>query len=406
MPLTLTVLRCPPAVRPERWSVRAGELSVGRGPGVDWILPDPEQTISRRHFTIVLRAGGWHIIDESSNGTFANRERAPIGRGNRRPLRNNDRIRLGPYELEATLDEDTMSSRRGGSMRGAAHRAAASDRRRDPFAEPPKSREPSIRVARPLRAPFTDGSTTLHDLTPNPSFDIPASTAQTGPANDDASLRGNATNLPAPSLVEIAGKAHADSALVEAFLAGLKLSDIYPVDAEAMFRRLGETYRVMVAGLRAVLVARAAMKREFRIDQTMIRARGNNPLKFAADDDDAIAAILGIGRRSDMTPASMVAEALHDITLHELASMTAMQSAAGALLAEIDPDHIRGTVERAGGVTLLPAQKKARAWDTFEALHVKLTQSLNSDFESVFSRAFAKAYEDALAELDAKEDRR
>src|SRR3954463_671971 len=48
MPLTLTVLRCPSAVRPERRSVRAGELSVGRGPGVDWILPDPEQTISRR----------------------------------------------------------------------------------------------------------------------------------------------------------------------------------------------------------------------------------------------------------------------------------------------------------------------------------------------------------------------
>jgi type VI secretion system FHA domain protein len=415
MPLTLTMLRCPTAVRPERRSVRGGELSVGRGPGVDWVLPDPEQTISRRHFTIVLRAGGWHIIDESSNGTYANRDGAPIGRGNRRPLLNNDRIRLGPYELEATLDEETLGGRRASGPRPqSARTVTASGRWLRPFSEPALPREPSIRIPKepPIRAAKdpsipvgrpaqrNGNTTTMHDiLIPRPASppSNPRAEAAEQPrtaANSDAPFGGGVQPVPSPP---------ADSALLAAFLEGLGVADVYPADAEAMFRRMGQTFRVVVAGLRDVLVARASFKREFRIEQTMIRARGNNPLKFSADDDDALAALLGTGRRPEITPAAAVAEALRDIQLHERATVTAMQSAAHALLAALDPEDIRAALERAGGVTLLSANKKARAWDTYEALYGRIGQALHDDFDSVFGRAFAKAYEDRLAELDAGE---
>ncbi len=108
--LTLTVVRCPSTVRPERRAVKESELSVGRGPNVDWVLPDPDQVVSRHHFTIIQRSGGWFIIDESSNGTYANRDRKPIGRGNRRRLSNRDRINVGPYELEVTVEDETFAS--------------------------------------------------------------------------------------------------------------------------------------------------------------------------------------------------------------------------------------------------------------------------------------------------------
>ena len=64
----------------------------------------------------------------------------------------------------------------------------------------------------------------------------------------------------------------------------------------------------------------------------MIQARGNNPLKFSADDDDALAALLGVGRHADMAAHEAVTDALRDIRLHELASMAAMQSAVRAVL--------------------------------------------------------------------------
>jgi len=42
---------------------------------------------------------------------------------------------------------------------------------------------------------------------------------------------------------------------------------------------------------RPSLIARATTKGEFRIEQTIIRAEGNNPLKFSANDDDALAVL-------------------------------------------------------------------------------------------------------------------
>ena len=54
-------------------------------------------------------------------------------------------------------------------------------------------------------------------------------------------------------------------------------------------------------------------------------------------------------------------------------------------------------------MTLLPAQRKARAWDAYEALHARTVQALADDFDSVFGKAFARAYERAADEMAAKE---
>jgi type VI secretion system protein ImpI/type VI secretion system protein len=166
-------------------------------------------------------------------------------------------------------------------------------------------------------------------------------------------------------------------------------------------RRAGLAFRAMVAGLRQAMIARAAIKGEFRIEQTMIRARGNNPLKFSADDDDAMAALLGLGRRTEMDAGAAVADALRDIRLHEIAVMGAMQSAVRALLARLDPVALRAEAEQAR--SLIPAQRKARAFDAFEALHASITLALADDFDSVFGREFARAYERALSEAESRD---
>jgi type VI secretion system FHA domain protein len=104
-----------------------------------------------------------------------------------------------------------------------------------------------------------------------------------------------------------------------------------------------------------------------------------------------------------MAPQDAVADALRDIRLHELASMAAMQAAVRTLLDGLDPAKLRASAEQSGGMTLLPAQKKARAWDAYEALHSRTVQALADDFDSVFGKAFARAYEQALDEIAAKE---
>src|SRR5215467_11755843 len=87
-------------------------------------------------------------------------------------------------------------------------------------------------------------------------------------------------------------------------------------------------------------MARASIKDEFRIGQTVIRATGNNPLKFSLDDDDALATLLGTGRRGSMPAEEAVAEAFDDLRLHELATVSAMQAAVRVLLAQFAPEAI------------------------------------------------------------------
>jgi type VI secretion system FHA domain protein len=135
----------------------------------------------------------------------------------------------------------------------------------------------------------------------------------------------------------------------------------------------------------------------------MIQARGNNPLKFSAGDDDALAALLGAGRRTDMEPHEAIADALRDIRLHELASMAAMQAAVRSVLEGLDPAKLRAGAEQGGGLTLLPTQKKARAWDNYESLYTRTVQALADDFDSAFGKAFARAYERSLQEVSARE---
>jgi len=138
----------------------------------------------------------------------------------------------------------------------------------------------------------------------------------------------------------------------------------------------------------------------------MIRSRGNNPLKFSADDDDAMLALLGAGRRTEMGSAEAVADALRDVRLHEIATIAAMRSAVRGMIARFDPVKLRLAAEQSGGLNLVPVQRKARAWDAFEALFTQTSQALTDDFDGVFGRAFARAYEQALQETRERENDR
>src|SRR6516225_5162274 len=167
------------------------------------------------------------------------------------------------------------------------------------------------------------------------------------------------TPAPAPAFVPAAPTARAavvpGDDLLAAFLRGTGLPDARPTDPVAAMGALGAAFRELIFGLRQAMIARSAIKGEFRIEQTMIRSRGNNPLKFSADDDDAMLALLGAEQ---------------------------------------------------GGLNLVPVQRKARASDAFEALFTQTSQALTNDFDGVFGRAFARAYEQALRETRERENDR
>src|SRR6516162_8051696 len=68
--LTLTMLRCPDTVAPETRVLQGGEFSIGRGSENDWVPPDRERFLSKRHCILAYRSGGWQI-EITGNGRMA-----------------------------------------------------------------------------------------------------------------------------------------------------------------------------------------------------------------------------------------------------------------------------------------------------------------------------------------------
>jgi type VI secretion system protein ImpI/type VI secretion system protein len=160
-------------------------------------------------------------------------------------------------------------------------------------------------------------------------------------------------------------------------------------DPQAALRHAGVLLRAAVSGLRALLIARGMVKREFRIEQTMLHTKDNNPLKFAASDEQALAALLDPRARS----LQAMQESIGDLTSHQVAVLAATQTAARALLERLDPSVLEA--EDTGGRKFLDSTEK-RLWEAYKRRHAKLLEQFEDDFDSAFGTAFARAYERAL----------
>lgn len=427
------MIRCPDNVVPERREVHGGEFSMGRSEGNEWVIPDPERHLSKKHCRAVYNMGEWELHDLSTNGTYLNNGAEPIGRGAMQKLHHGDRIKFGLYEIEVRIEAEAPAAS------GDAHVLADSpdDFMREPAA--PRSNLPFADVGLPAAASPLEGpgssrlppdfdplgqeaelfrGPTQPDHTPalESAFQPPKPVAII-PDDWDIDLPGSAKPLPPPpapppaaSLNEekpvraeparVPSSTGGEAALASAFLKGAGLGETILADPERTMERLGAALRATVSGLRQTLIARASIKDEFRITQTVIRPTGNNPLKFSLDDDDALLTLLGKGRHGAMPPDEAIAEAFDDLRMHELATVSAMQAAIRSFLAQFAPQAIESKAT-SNALQIHPAQKKAKAWEAFVQQHKSVTQALHDDFDSVFGKAFARAYEQAIDELTA-----
>ncbi len=85
--------------------MKGGSLTVGRGPGNDLVLPDPDRMLSKSHFVIEDHNGKIVIVDFSTNGTFLNYSKAPLGR-TPTTLNNGDVLSAGGYELVVEIGQE------------------------------------------------------------------------------------------------------------------------------------------------------------------------------------------------------------------------------------------------------------------------------------------------------------
>ncbi len=465
-------------------TLKHGTLSIGRAPGNDWVLPDPERQLSKTHCVITAAGGHYMLTDLSTNGVFVNGSPDRVPRNGEIAVTDGDEFRIGEYVISVTEDLTIAATGPGvarqpfaaGGMPitdrlGADRRSAAPDPSPDPLGgdplDDPFGRQPPPGFVHPIAAPppasraadpfdlaeedsrrpvaDLDDDDLFKGLTPGeawqgpsqadnvdapqhafaapkpiaaPNFDdvdIDALLGDTPPGQPPATppapvpLPQQPVVAPAPPPAAATPRARptapqpapADAArAMAAFLEGAGVAGLaVGSDPEAALRAAGAMFREMVDGLRQVLISRAAVKNEFRVEQTMLRARDNNALKFAVTTEDAVTALLQPDRPGYKPSLEAAREAFDDVRSHEMAVMAGVQTALVGLLKRFEPAALERRMQPGAFGNILPAARKARTWELFCDTYKEIAREAEDDFQSVFGREFAKAYDAQMRKL-------
>ena len=363
--------------------------SIGRSLQNDWILPDPDRYISGRHATIDYKGGIYYLLDTSSNGVYMNDEAEPIGKGNTRRLFDGDRIRMGDFEFEVSIDQGESLV-----MPLDPDTPSVAPDNIEQFVD-----EDLIETGMQLldEAEITgddEFQTALFgDEQPEPP-PRPKAKAREESANDDAGEhRLKSFEVTAEDLFD-------------SFLDGLGISrvELHPsVNRPDMMMTAGLVLREFVEGTIKLLASRANLKNAFRLEQTTVLPRQNNPMKFSDNTNELLKQLLVGGEGEYLGARDAVRETTHDLLNHQNAFLDAMNSAFIEFADRFEPDELKEGFDRAIGGSLFKFMNKAKYWDMYRDLYPIITEKGGGRFPQMFGEEFVRAYERQVADYQRRD---
>jgi predicted component of type VI protein secretion system len=345
--------------------------TIGRESVCDWVLPDHDKVISRRHCEIVFQDGRYWLRDISANGTFVDDDDSPVATNTMIDAETISTLTIGRYRINVTLEQATAAEPRN-RIPGNWDEldAGGNGTSSGGWSESPDHGSidmPPVADTRPLAKP--------------------------APAKRDTGSSG-------------AGWPKAGEDLFAAFLdgAGMSRHDFGDADPVEAMRQAGTAFRLMVGGLHGLLAARAALKHEMHIDRTTL---SRNPLKTAPEPSVAVRSLLTRPARHGMRADEAVAEAIADIEGHEVAITAGMNAALSALLERFAPERLAQGLDRSSLLdNLLPAARRSKYWQAYEEQYREIIDEAECNFHQLFGEEFARAYLDTAQRTPPNSRRR
>jgi type VI secretion system FHA domain protein len=364
--------------------------TIGRSLQNDWILPDPDRFISGKHATIDFKGGAYYLADTSSNGVYINGDCEPLGKGNPRRLFNGDVIRFGDFVINV-------------SIQGGESIVMPLDEPDSPVADHAGSMvdEDAIKTGLLL---LDEEALTGDDEFQSALF---GGHAETDVAQD-TDFEPIEPPAPAvepeakPSPIPLAEAGLDENELIDAFLGGMGFarSDLNPqVDLNEVMRNAGEVLREFVEGTTQLLASRANLKNAFRLDQTTVLPRHNNPLKLSANSRDSMMQML-IGKEGEyLGPQDAVREVCRDLLFHQDAFLDAMNNAFLEFADRFDPIELQDGFDRTLGSGIFSKfTNKYKYWGMFADLYPIITEKGGGRFPQMYAEEFVHAYERQIAD--------
>lgn len=358
--------------------------TIGRSLNNDWILPDPDKFISGKHATIDCKGGIYYLADISTNGVYVNDEHEPIGKGNPRRLFNGDRLHFGDFEIAVTIDEG------------------------EDLEMPPEPKSTVVPDHIEQLVPEEELKTGVQlldedEITGDDEFESVLFTGDESLTEvdfEEAGAEEPAAELPPiaePKRVQVTGQD-----LFDAFLDGLQInrSELHSsIDVGEAMRNAGEVLREFVTGVEKLLSSRAELKSAFRLDQTSILPRRNNPLKLSNNTGDLIKQLL-VGREGEyLGPRDAVREVNQDLLAHQEAFLDAMTDAFVEFADRFAPDELTASFDRSlGRKPLFAFMAEMKYWGLYRDLYPIMTEKGGGRFPQMFAEEFVKAYERQITE--------
>ena len=205
---------------------------------------------------------------------------------------------------------------------------------------------------------------------------------------------------PQPARPQIAAQAlpaaSDTGALWDAFCEGAQLSlATQPRLTPELMRLIGGTLRQAVEGTLQLSTMRTVVKQELHVPVTTIQTRGNNPLKFAPDAAAALAQMVQPPMRGFMAAPEAMQDAMTDLLGHAAGTMEGTRAALQGMLRRFEPARLEAELAEGGVLDkLMPGNRRARLWELYLQHFGRISESAREDFDDLFGRAFAKAYEE------------
>jgi type VI secretion system FHA domain protein len=421
----------PKQVAVKRFDTGGGTL--GRSERADWYLPDPERVVSGVHASISCNKGLFSITDQSTNGLFVNRSVEALGQGNSHQLKHGDVLCMGDYEIQVALIDalpdstfvPPISAQKEplNIVSHPAGAAKATSGHHSPSFNANEHTTSGFSVAELAGPAFglagagsaVSSGDSRQQMTMDEHFLAPAALI---PDDWEAPWQQKIPEQPIQETVSTT--AHSDvvhsqvkekrksaapamagdsAACLQAFLHGLGVSqaNIQSVDSSQWWEQLGQALQQSLLGVMDVMRARSEVKSSFRVNQTTFQQRENNPLKFSASIDDAFHNLFNRPGSSFMPARQAIAEAFADISQHETAIIAGARGAMTGMLVQLAPQKIEAADYGGSFVDKLnPAQRQARYWAQYKALHTELSAELGKKNQQGVNDDFISAYEACL----------
>ena len=361
--------------------------SIGRSLQNDWILPDPDRFISGRHATIDFKGGIYYLVDTSTNGVYVNGDCEPLGKGNPQRLFNGDHLRLGDFEIEVSIEsgesivmplDDTPSVLPGHS---------------ESLVEEDMYKTGVMLLDEDEITGDDEFQTALFG--DSVDTDVAEKVVEKAIEKIDEPKTPTAYPLAEADLVA--------TDLFDSFLDGIGINraELHPsVDLGEIMQNAGEVLREFVLGATQLLASRANLKNAFRLDQTTILPRHNNPLKLSANAKDSIMQLL-VGKEGEyLGPRDAVREVCRDLLFHQDAFLDAMNAAFVEFSDRFEPEELAEGFDRTlSNNPLFRWRNKSKYWQLYSDLYPILTDKGDGRLPQMYSEEFVRAYERQIADF-------